>query len=189
MNSQSNPTTRNANSQRYSSLAVRLHWVVALLVGLQFLLKSAMVSTMDAIRADQTPAIADYLLANLHVLSGLTIAGLMLWRLHLRLQRQQSSQSAAGLPVSDQPAVLHRTAKWQVMFKPLASGVHWAFYVLLLLLPATGLLAYYELSLAASVHRWCQRLLLALLFMHILAALIHHFLFRDDAFGRITGRS
>ena len=196
MNSQ---TARSAQGQQYSQLAVRLHWIVAFLVGLQFLLKGAMVSTMSAIRADQTPPTADYLLANLHVLSGLTIAGLMVWRLNLRLQRlRRAKPTEAGTDNQQQPAgqAADKAAgdsspasRWRDMFIPLATGVHWAFYVLLLLLPLTGLLAYYEVSLAASVHRGCQRLLLLLLFMHILAALIHHFLFRDNALGRITGKS
>jgi len=187
MNSQ---TAQGAQGQRYSSLAVRLHWIVALLVGLQFLLKGAMVSTMTAIRADLTPATVDYLLANLHVLSGLTIGGLMVWRLNLRLQRDSkpaddhpetvtSLHAPATAPATEARAETSETStpsQWQVMFKPLAKCVHWAFYVLLLLLPISGLLAYYEVSLAASVHRGCQRLLLVLLFMHILAALIHHFL-------------
>jgi len=193
------PGGPHPGGRRYSPLAVRLHWIVALLVALQFLLKGAMVSTMNAIRADQTPAIADYLLANVHVLSGLSIGGLMLWRLHLRLlnMRQprnpgQMEDDASGQrrqPAPGQSGDLSRTVRLQVVFRPLASVVHWAFYGLLLLLPLTGLLAYYEVSLAASAHRVCQRLLLALLFMHILAALVHHFIFRDDALARITGKA
>lgn len=158
---------------RYSILQTRLHWIVVGLVILQFLIRGAMVDTMAAVRAGDTPGAGAYLLANLHLLSGLVIGFLMAFRLYLRFS------SPAGfftvLPAAG-------TSRWLELA---ARAVHSLFYLLLLSMPLSGLSAWYEVPGAAAVHHWQKMILLTLLILHIAAALVHLWLLRDGVFQRI----
>lgn len=158
---------------RYSILQARLHWLVVVLVILQFVLQGAMVDTMVAVRAGDTPGAAAYLLANLHLLSGLIIGFLMAYRLYLRFVG--SGRFAADLPAAG-------SLRWQAMA---ATAVHALFYLLLLTMPLSGLSAWYEVPGAATVHHWQKMALMLILLLHAVAALLHLWVLRDGVFQRI----
>ncbi len=172
MSQQLSPNATPATA-RYSVLQARLHWMVVVLVLLQFLLQGAMVDTMVAVRAGDTPGAGAYLLANLHLLSGLVIGFLMAFRLYLRLDA--SASRFKDLAVQGSPGSLALAA----------TVVHGLFYLLLLTMPISGLSAWYEVPGAAWVHGWQKIALLALLLLHIAAALLHLCLLRDGVFQRI----
>ncbi len=159
-------------SRTYSSLRITLHWVVLGLVVLQFLLKEGMVATMEAARLGTTPDVFSYFVGMLHLLNGLAIAGLMLWRLFLRLKARGDNP----------PAPL---AGWQ---DRLAVGVHWLFYATLIGLPLTGLLAYYDIALGHVLHHYGPWLLLLLVFLHLAGVVYHHFWLRDQTLQRMLRR-
>ena len=132
---------------------ILLHWIVALLVLLQFLNEDAIGRALRAMRRD---AAAPGLLASAHVYVGIAILALALWRLALRATR------GAPPPPPDEPRILRLTA----------AATHALLYLLLLALPVTGLLAWYGgLHDAAELHETMKPVLLAVVALHVAGAL------------------
>jgi len=160
--------TGPARAAGYSRLQIILHWVVVILLAIQWLSGDAMTRAMELLAAHEAPALPGFLLINLHMFSGLCIWLLVCWRLYRRWL--QPVAAPAGVPVW----------LWRV-----AEVSHTAFYLLLLVLPLTGLLAYYEwLSLAAFWHQLAGKLMLALFLLHM-AALLLHLARRDGSWRRM----
>lgn len=178
-------------SESYSPLARWLHWAVAGLIVVQYVLAQL------AERADDAGQMLRQLglLAN-HKSVGLTILALAVLRLLYRLVRRP-------------PALPASMPRWQVT----ASHVsHWSLYVLLLAMPLSGWMmssaSAYSVSwfglfqvpdlVAADpglkdtlheVHEWLGYALLALAAVHILAALKHAFVDRDGVLSRMSSLS
>ena len=174
---------RNTASS-YGRVSQGLHWLVMALVIGQIYLAVAAFRAME-------PAREAGLLA-LHRPLGMTILGLMLARLAWRLMNVQ-------------PALVATLSGAQ---RGLARTTHWMLYALLLLIPLTGWvkagadgvdLSYFGLfsvphlagpdaGLAKSlrmVHLYLNTALLALVPVHVLAALWHHFWRRDQTLRRM----
>ena len=160
----------------YSPLQIRLHWWVALLLLVQFVFHDGMVAAMRAIERGETPTIGQFLLSNLHLLCGVLILALALWRLWLRLSRRTDSRVAA-------PETAAAVPPWQ---RWLARSVHLWLYILLIAMPLSGVMAYYQWwSFAANLHQIGKAALLLTLLIHVLAALYHHWVRRDDVLRRM----
>jgi cytochrome b561 len=169
---------------RYSTVSLILHWVTAALVVTQFVLISAN-------EAAEGPAAREFIA--LHKSVGLSILVLTLVRLGWRL-----ANPAIPLPAG--------TPRWQ---KLLARANHILFYVLLLAMPLVGWaassaagrdIAWFGLfnwpllpigggrEVAGSlmdIHALSARLLIALVILHIVGALKHHFVNRDNVLHRM----
>jgi cytochrome b561 len=161
------------NAEKYTRVAMLLHWATALLVFALFALGWYMVDLPKG--PDRGSSFA------LHKSLGLTVLLLTVWRLGWRWRH-----AAPALPSS--------IARWQVV---LARGVHWAFYVLLCLQPLTGYLSssfsgYDTAFFGVSLPRWgyhnaplnelftelhvaCSIVLLGLVLTHIAGAMSHLF--------------
>ncbi len=185
--------TDNASApvEVYRPTARILHWAtVALLavqipVGVYMTYRGGTLDIWDGVTGA---------LYTLHKLLGVTILAVVLWRLAYRLAR--------GAP-ADEPTLepWHR----------LASHVnHWGLYVLLVavavagyvgisLFPALDIFGLFSLpgvvapdkeaaKTAFAVHRVLALALVALIGVHVAAALYHYFLRRDDVLGRMIPR-
>ena len=180
--------TYGARKDHYPASSKWLHWSVAICV-----LTTAPVA-IAMVRVDKGP-IQDALY-NFHKSLGVLILILMVLRLINRL--------AVGAPMAD-PGI----EPWQ---KIVSSVVHTSLYVLLLAMPAVGYLAnsvygastpFFGLfslppiagkneALATqlfTIHRWVGFLVIALVVMHISAALYHYFLRRDNVLPRMLPRA
>ena len=63
---------------------------------------------------------------------------------------------------------------------------HWALYALMVLAPVTGLAAWYGgIEAAAEVHELFKPLLIILVAVHVLAALFHQFVLKDNLLARM----
>jgi cytochrome b561 len=168
---------------RYSAVSLTLHWLIAALVLGQILLITA-AETKGADRA---------LWMMLHKSGGMAILTLTLLRIGWRIAN----------PALKTPAGM---AGWE---KVLARTTHVLFYVVLLALPLTGWLAgsavgrefqFYGLfdvpllpvgggrdtaGLLMTVHRALPKLLYVLLALHVLGALKHQFVNRDNVLHRM----
>lgn len=161
-----------SNITRYSALQQKLHWVVVVLVGLQYLLQAPMRAAMSAHNDNIPLGGVEFLVTTLHTWGGSAIGAIMVYRLWLRVQK----------PVEVGGGRL------QGMARLIASGMHWGFYVLLLFMVATGTLHYYfELHWVASWHERGEWLLLGMIVVHGLAALLHHFWKKDDVLRQMCG--
>jgi cytochrome b561 len=80
----------------YSARQIRLHWIVTVLIVLQFVLHDPMSEAWDLIEDGQTPA--SHWLVLSHVIGGVLVLIFALWRLALRATRRAlSSSDSTGL--------------------------------------------------------------------------------------------
>jgi cytochrome b561 len=177
----------------YSPIARALHWIIVVLIAVQF--------TMGIIMADEAPqpnfwaslsdALAFY---SAHKLLGIVLLLLVIARLAYRLGR--------GVPPAE-PTL----ATWQHEMSALVHG--WLYFLLLLvpllgwigisLYPALTVFGWFSLpALTApdrplsvpvfAAHEIAAFALLALVGLHVTAALYHHFIRRDGVLGRMLPR-
>lgn len=169
--------------QRYGSIPQLLHWLVVLLLATQFVLASL---------ADDLPdGIEKLAMLARHKSVGITILGLAVLRVAWRLL--------------DRPPPLPPMPAWQ---RGVATLTHWGLYALLIAMPLTG----WTMSSAANypvswfglvqlpdlvgtsedlhetleeIHEALASSLLALVALHVLAALKHQFVDRDGLLSRM----
>ncbi|MGO4667098.1 cytochrome b [Bosea sp. 2RAB26] len=171
---------------RWHPALVALHWLTLLLVIAQFLIASPM-------RDESRNLVERFELYQLHKSVGLTVAGMIVLRLVLRMVAPVPPPANAG--------------RW---LQRASDVVHAGLYVCLIALPVTGLLmvsaaplqiptlyfgwlavphligpdkATYELM--QSLHAWAGNLLLALAAIHVAAALVHVLIWRDGLLRRM----
>ncbi len=154
----------------YTRTQIVLHWLVASLVLVQYSTSGAIVRTHSFHLLGQRPNPSDVVLHTIHNRVGLTIIALMIARLTLRLW------VGAPLPGGSSPPGL--TTR-------LAQGVHAAFYAVLITEGLTGAVASYFWWPISTVHVILFNVLLALVTVHIAAALWHQFIHKDGVVGRI----
>lgn len=146
------------------------HWIVVALVTLQFLTGGGMDSAFPESLSVTVPA---PFAAVLHVLSGLSILAVMLWRLTVRLRAKVPP------PPADEP-------RW---LQYISRGTHYAFYILLIGMPLAGLTAVATGSeTVGELHKATSWLLLALVLAHIAGA-FWHITMGDGVMHRISGIS
>ena len=146
----------------FSRAQIILHWTVFVLVALQFIfndyIKEAWYTYV------KTGEFQFNLLIAGHVVGGIVILLLVLWRLALR-----KSHGVPPLPESDSPAQ-----------KAIAAGTQHSLYLLLIVMPLTGLAAWFgDVQVAATAHFYLKFLLIALIALHFVAALYHQYVLRD----------
>ena len=178
--------------QRYHTVAIALHWVVALvLIG----------NLVLGILLDDIPSGPDKFAAfQLHKSLGITVLLLGLVRLFWRLAHKP-------------PAYPASMAGWE---KIVAHATHWIFYVLIIGVPFTGWMIVSASPMnmptllfgvipwphlpffdgvadrkalqesIGDVHGFLAYSVLVLLVLHVGAALRHHFMLRDDTLMRMT---
>lgn len=152
----------------YSLRQIGLHWVVFALVAYQWFTGDNMTDLFKAAHGGP-PASVNPGWATIHVLVGVAVLLFMGWRLGLR--------HTEGAP----PA-----AKQHPALQALASAVHVGLYLDLILGALAGLVAYYWLPSFAGLHHLLMRpVLLALVALHVVGALWHRFVVKDDVMTRM----
>jgi cytochrome b561 len=171
-----------ALAQRYSAVAIALHWSIAILIVIAFGL---------GLTVDNFPKEIKGAVINLHSLIGLAVLVLSLARLYWR-----ATHPAPPLPQSMTP--IARLA---------AHAAHIALYLLMIAIPLIGIptLLYrgrgldFGLFQIASpfertpdiyrplteLHELASFALIGLAAAHVLAALYHHFIGKDDVLTRM----
>ena len=169
---------------RYSTVSLILHWLIAALVVTQIVL-------IQAHEATDGPISREFV--NLHKSVGLSILVLTLVRLGWRV-----ANPAIPLPAE--------TPRWQ---KLAARATHVLFYVFLIAMPLVGwaassaagrdiiwfgLFEWPALPVGGGrefagqlmdLHELAAKLLIALVVLHVLGALKHHFIDRDNVLHRM----
>lgn len=151
----------------YSRTHIILHWAIAALVLFQLFIHTGMENAWIV----QMGGTAEGVNPMPHVVAGILILVLAIWRVVLRLR------NGAPAHPSGQPAVL--TA--------LANGTHILFYALLFILPLSGLAAWFgHVEPAAIAHVYIQLAFLPLIGLHVLGALVQQFWFRNGVLRRMA---
>lgn len=171
------------NPSRYHPALVALHWLIAL--ALLFSLGSGMLVLEEI--PNSSPEKIDALRG--HMIAGIVILLLMLIRLGLRLGTARPAPATTGNAVLDR----------------LAPVAHWGFYVLVLVMAATGIATSvlaglpgivfggsgdplpesFSIYLPRVLHGAVAGLLLAVIILHAAAALYHQFVRRDKLLSRM----
>ncbi|MBD3756247.1 MAG: cytochrome b [Gammaproteobacteria bacterium] len=153
----------------YSRPHVILHWVIAALVLFQLIFGEAIGDMGHALRDGRPLSTTDIVMGNAHIVVGVSILVLTLWRLFLRVKQGVP----APLPA---PALQELAAKW----------THALFYVLLIVTPLTGLAAWYlGMHLAGEVHELMKPVFIILIVLHVAAAGWHQFVLKDGLLKRM----
>lgn len=155
--------------QSYSWAQIVLHWAIAALVIWQlFFSEHPPHERPGAAEAD----FWTLTLESSHVWIGLIVLALVVVRIALRL-----GHGAPALDDQDSRVVL------------VARIVHFLFYVLLVYMPVTGILAYYAGLPVGGLHELGQPVFIALIAVHVVAALWHQFVRRDHLMRRMLASS
>ena len=154
--------------QGYSRTQITLHWVVMVLVALQFLLHDGIADAYDV--AEETGQYAMSVPVIGHIAGGGLILLLACWRLILRHDR------GTPPPPEGEPAA----------FRKAGHLAHLAFYALLIALPVTGALAWGgRQDAAAEAHEVLKTLLLLLILAHIGAVAMHQLVWKTGILRRM----
>ncbi len=153
----------------YSSLQILLHWVIAALVFFQLIFGESMSAAGDAAREGTPLDATDAALASAHYWVGIAILALVALRLAVRL--------VGGAP--------HPQTSGTRLFDILAHATHWLFYVLLVAMPVSGLLAVYVSPEIGEIHELGKPAFILLIALHVLGALYHQFIVKDGTIRRM----
>ncbi|MGY6706839.1 MAG: cytochrome b/b6 domain-containing protein [Rhizobiaceae bacterium] len=155
---------------RYTLAQIAAHWLVVALIPVQVWTSGGISRSHADHMAGLEPNPYDLFLHELHTFTGLTILGLVVLRLLLRV--------VSGSPLA--------SAEDSRLLRLLALSNHFALYATLVTLPATGFLArYFDFGTFGPVHVVLTRLLLALVVLHVTAALWHLLWRRDSVVRKI----
>ncbi|MBH0236318.1 cytochrome b [Methylobrevis albus] len=151
----------------YNSAQRVIHWLTVIIVAAQIAFGDSVSAVERAMREGRTPDGFDAGMANAHFWGGISVLTLTVLRLVIRHRDGVPPPLATGLQAR------------------LATASHHLFYVLLILMPLTGLVAWYVLPAAGAVHELGKPVLIVLIAVHVAAALWHHFVTRDTTLTRM----
>ncbi|MEZ5779200.1 MAG: cytochrome b/b6 domain-containing protein [Paracoccaceae bacterium] len=152
----------------YSKAQILLHWAIVLLLIVSYVSSDGM---KDAWRAFNKGS-EDYanIGAAIHVRIGIAVLVLALLRLMLRFGRGAPAAPDGGHPVAELVAKI----------------THLGLYLLIVLIPAAGLAAWFGgIGDAGEVHEALFNVLVVLVALHVAAALFHQFVLKDGLMERM----
>lgn len=156
------------NPTGYSRLQIRLHWIITILIVAQFVFNESIVGAWDMFIKTGTTEFSPLVAA--HVFGGIAILLLVLWRLAVRFKR-----GAPLPPESEHP-----------LLKMAAHISHWLLYALMILMPVSGVLAWFGgIEQAATNHFYMKFAILGLVALHVVAALFHQFVLKTNLIQRM----
>jgi cytochrome b561 len=128
-------------------------------------------AAQSALLHGSTLSTGEEILREFHLWGGAMVFPLALWRLVIRFR--------LGVPAP--PQRMSRT------FRVAAAATHTLLYVLILLMPVSGVLVYYRILplLSAAFHQFGEPALFVLVLVHTIAALMHHFFWKTDVLRRM----
>ncbi len=156
-----------ADIKGYSRAQILLHWGIVLFLIVSYISSDAMKAAWFAIH-DGRDAYGNTAAA--HVWVGVGVFVLAMLRIGLRLGRGAPDLPEGGHPVADLVARL----------------THIVLYLLIILIPAAGLTAWFGgIDTAGEVHEVLFNVLLALVAIHIAGALYHQYVLKDGLIRRM----
>lgn len=154
--------------QKYARSQVLLHWSIVVLLLVSFFSHEAMKGSWRAIRQG-TEAFTPDTGTLVHVWVGVAILVLTLLRIVVRLTK------GAPAPAEGNP-----------LLNKVAAAVHGLLYLVLLAIPASGIAAWFGgITDAGDVHEVLFNIAWVLAALHVVAALYHQFVLKDNLLARM----
>ncbi|MDZ4094566.1 MAG: cytochrome b/b6 domain-containing protein [Paracoccaceae bacterium] len=151
----------------YSGVQIGLHWAIALLIGVNYIVSDGMGRIFDGTLEGKaavgwTPFI--------HVYVGLAVLALVLLRLAVRWMQGAPEAKPSG------NAMMDRAGEW----------THKLLYLLLFLVPGLGAVTWYGgLEATADLHVIVMNAMMILVLLHAAAALFHQYVLKDGLLVRM----
>lgn len=154
----------------YSFAQIVLHWVMAVMVVFQVVMGENIGPAWQAFRDGTTPAEADLFAANVHVAVGMGVLALAVARLFLRITH------GAPPPPPGQSRVQ----------RGIAHSVHAVLYIVIVAMPISGAIAWFGgVEIAGTVHHFAKPVIIIAIALHVIGALVQHFVKRTDVLTRM----
>lgn len=159
----------------YSGFQIGVHWLVAILMGSQFLFSDAISQgwrtfTRAAVGSAEAAAPVASTMAWEHIIVGLLVLALAIWRVIARMTRGA-------------PGAAEGESAMQVLAAKL---VHLGLYAVMFGLPITGLLAWYgRLPVMGELHQIAKLGFIALVGLHVLGAVYNQWVLKNGLIGRM----
>ena len=161
-------------SSKYTHLQIILHWLIAILIVAQYVGAETIEHFMHDAGITASSSAEIPLMARAHVLGGIAIGVLMLIRIILRF-----TSGAPALPKEETP-----------IMKMIAHATHVTLYAALILLPVSGMVGWFgQVENALAAHNVLKVVLLAFVALHIVGALYHQFVLKNNLIKRMTFRN
>lgn len=153
----------------YTRIQIILHWLIFILIAAQFIFHDAISEAFRSLV--RTGELEPTFLMAQHIVTGIAVLLLVGWRLVIKVRR-----GAPPLP-EHEPKLLKLTAHL----------THIVLYVFMVLVPVSGLIAWFSISRsAADVHEVAKSMLLVLIGLHVLGALFQKFVLKSDVLARMV---
>jgi cytochrome b561 len=168
---------------RYHPFLVVLHWLLALFLIADLTLGSVVLVNIP----NSSPMKIDGL--RQHMIGGILLLTLMSVRLLVRSSTTHPPQASTGNPILNRIAWLSHRAFYLLVFGMVATGATTAFqaHVPDIVFAGHGTLpASFWIYPARMLHFLISRALMALIALHVLAALYHAFFLKDGLLRRMT---
>jgi cytochrome b561 len=160
----------NSPPSGYSLSQILLHWLIAILVIFQILFGEGMEHAFDAKIEHKPVDSSDALGANIHLYVGIAIFVLAVLRLIVRAKN--------GVP----PAPPGTSG----VKKAIAAGTQHLLYLVILLMPVSGAVAWFGgIEIVGTVHKVGEPLIVLLVLLHVLGALVQHFIAKTNVLVRM----
>lgn len=156
----------------YSISQRAIHWGMALLILFNLIFSDGMEAWNRAVRKGEAITADMISSANIHAYVGIAILALVLVRIVLRFV-----QGVPDLPAEEPPVL-----------KLIAAATHGLLYLLMLILPLSGIAKYYfGYELPGELHGGILKVLMwAFIVLHVAGALVQKFYFKTDVLDRMT---
>ena len=158
-----------AHPEKFSKLQIVLHW-------LMFLLFLASFVSHDAVKASYRAFVREGVTdisvgTRVHVIVGIVLLALAVIRIVMRFTRPAPAEMGSGAQAL------------------LAKAVKLGLYVVMITIPLSGIAVWFGgIREAGDMHEVMFTLGLGLLGLHILGALVHQFVFKDNLMARMKLR-
>lgn len=153
----------------YTAAQIVLHWVIVLLVLFQLVFGEDMGRAFRAVQTGEAMDGGTALSADLHLWVGVAVLVFAAIRLVTRL-----GYGAPPAPAGTSPLQAR-----------LADAMHWLFYVLLFVVPVSGLVAWFVTPAVGELHELSKPAFIVLILGHAGAALYHQFVVKDGVLRRM----
>ncbi len=170
---------------RYRGVVVFLHWLVALLVIVSLVVGKLWLAPMPNAEPFKLTLLGG------HMLSGILVLLLMIWRVAARWRGPDPAPANAGQPLLDFAARAAHAGLYLLIFGMSLTGIALSQSVGLPAIVFGGegaLPASFEQFQLKSVHEMLSGLLIALIVLHFAAAIWHQVVRKDDVMARMRFR-
>ena len=161
-------SARKGKVRGYSAAQIGLHWLIPALVFVQLIFGESMTEVIEAAEEGKQVSGFDGTMASVHYYFGIAILVLVVLRLALRLKN-------GAPPPPETNGMLALAGRLS----------HALFYVLLAVVPVTGLLGYYLGDPYGEWHTYAKPVFIGLIALHVGASLYHQFWRKDGLLKRM----